>query len=588
MQRVRLFKLLICVSILLLSNPCFADQSGRGVISISEEDLSPDTYPWQFRFPNGSLTDNGDGTTSFGYGGSDARYLILNQSTPQTTIGTFTFPNVVSSVATGTQPYAATSTTLNTNLNADLWDGYQFSDYLNQAVKTTSSPTFVGTTLSGMTAGSVLFAGTSGLVSQDNTNLFWNNTSKRLGIGTATPNNTFQVANLINFNDANWSMFIGFSAGANAANYAGGADQNMFIGYQAGAGTVPDVDIGDGILNLGVGYQALYANTTGTYNTAIGSGSLSQNTTGTLNVGIGLNSLVYNTTGSYNFGIGSQSCFNNKLGSYNIAIGANSLLGAFNATNASYNIAIGFQTLYGITTGNSNITIGYQSGYSITTGSNNIIFGSNVDLPAVSSSNMLSMNNLIYATGLTAYSTPTSTVSTGNVGIGVQAPSAALHLKAGTATASSAPLKLTSGTLLTTAEAGAMEFLTDKFYGTITTGAARKTFAFLESPTFTTPNIGTANASGSLTFTTVASGVVLKQGSNGKCGTFVANGATPVTISNTSVAITDTIVISLNTVGGTVGVQPHVATITAATGFTVICTALDSSIYNYAIISNAS
>lgn len=45
----------------------------------------------------------------------------------------------------------------------------------------------------------------------------------------------------------------------------------------------------------------------------------------------------------------------------------------------------------------------------------------------------------------------------GNVGIGIS-PTAVLHLKAGTATASTAPLKFTSGTNLTTAEAGAMEY----------------------------------------------------------------------------------------------------------------------------------
>jgi hypothetical protein len=44
------------------------------------------------------------------------------------------------------------------------------------------------------------------------------------------------------------------------------------------------------------------------------------------------------------------------------------------------------------------------------------------------------------------------------VGIGVTSPTAALHLEAGTATASTAPLKLTSGTSLTTAEAGALEY----------------------------------------------------------------------------------------------------------------------------------
>src|SRR5439155_15810702 len=61
-------------------------------------------------------------------------------------------------------------------------------------------------------------------------------------------------------------------------------------------------------------------------------------------------------------------------------------------------------------------------------------------------------------------------------GIGITSPTSLLHLKAGTTSANTAPLKFTSGSLMTTAEAGGVEFLTDKFYGTITTGAARKEF----------------------------------------------------------------------------------------------------------------
>jgi hypothetical protein len=48
--------------------------------------------------------------------------------------------------------------------------------------------------------------------------------------------------------------------------------------------------------------------------------------------------------------------------------------------------------------------------------------------------------------------------SSGNVGIGTTSPTAALHLKAGTASAGTAPLKFTAGTNLTTPEAGAVEF----------------------------------------------------------------------------------------------------------------------------------
>ncbi len=46
---------------------------------------------------------------------------------------------------------------------------------------------------SALTQGSVLFAGASGLVSQSNSNLFWDNTNLRLGIGTNTPNSAVQI-----------------------------------------------------------------------------------------------------------------------------------------------------------------------------------------------------------------------------------------------------------------------------------------------------------------------------------------------------------------------------------------------------------
>lgn len=87
---------------------------------------------------------------------------------------------------------------------------------------------------------------------------------------------------------------------------------------------------------------------------------------------------------------------------------------------------------------------------------------------------------------LSAFGNSYLTAQTGNVGIGgVISPTARLHLPAGTATANSAPLRFTSGTLLSVPVPGAVEFLTDAYYATITTGAARRTFAFLESPVFT-------------------------------------------------------------------------------------------------------
>lgn len=68
---------------------------------------------------------------------------------------------------------------------------------------------------------------------------------------------------------------------------------------------------------------------------------------------------------------------------------------------------------------------------------------------------------LLKATAATDYTTGVmvmSLQSNGNVGFGVTPATAVIHLKAGTATASTAPLKFTTGTNLTTAEVGVMEY----------------------------------------------------------------------------------------------------------------------------------
>jgi hypothetical protein len=63
---------------------------------------------------------------------------------------------------------------------------------------------------------------------------------------------------------------------------------------------------------------------------------------------------------------------------------------------------------------------------------------------------------------------------TGRVGIGQSGPTAQLHIAAGTASASTAPLKFSSGTNLTTAEAGAVEWDGTSMYATQTTGPTRQ------------------------------------------------------------------------------------------------------------------
>lgn len=52
-------------------------------------------------------------------------------------------------------------------------------------------------TTTAFTTGSVVFAGASGVYSQNNANLFWDNTNIRLGIGTASPSTTLTVGGAI-------------------------------------------------------------------------------------------------------------------------------------------------------------------------------------------------------------------------------------------------------------------------------------------------------------------------------------------------------------------------------------------------------
>jgi hypothetical protein len=77
------------------------------------------------------------------------------------------------------------------------------------------------------------------------------------------------------------------------------------------------------------------------------------------------------------------------------------------------------------------------------------------------------------AAGVNNATTKITIDNNGNVGIGQTSPTSVLHLKAGTASAGTAPLKLTAGTNLTTPENGTFEFDGTNLYFTI--GGVRKT-----------------------------------------------------------------------------------------------------------------
>ena len=176
-----------------------------------------------------------------------------------------------------------------------------------------------GTNASTFTAGSVVFAGNGGTYTQDNSNLFWNDTDNRLGIGTSSPTerltiNAAAASTSTNYQFKNISVTSGFTSG-----YTNNTIVSLLAGYD-----------GPSIYGTDIGY-------------------------------------------------------------------------------------------------------GYDgTGYTLFFSTNDNTGGNAIERMRITSN--------------------------GNVGIGQTTPTAVLHLKAGTATASTAPLKFTSGTNLTTAEAGAMEF----------------------------------------------------------------------------------------------------------------------------------
>ena len=175
------------------------------------------------------------------------------------------------------------------------------------------------------------------------------------------------------------------------------------------------------------------------------------------------------TTGSLGFGI-AQAGLINVLSSTQIVIPSIyiSQTGNFTASPPELNFTKMRNGLGSLGPGESLGSIYFK-------GSNGSALLTNA---SISSNNDGAVNSGSLSFGVNSLGTFTNQLnikSSGNVGIGTASPTAVLHIKAGTATASTAPIKLTSGTLLTTPEAGAIEFDGTNYYAT---NSIRNTIAF--------------------------------------------------------------------------------------------------------------
>ena len=268
------------------------------------------------------------------------------------------------------------------------------------------------------------------------------------GARTTGPNNNFFGTNAGRDNTTgNSNNFFGTNAGrGNTTGF-----NNNFFGSSSGLNNTT------GNQNNFFGTDVGLNNTTGVYNNFFGTDAGRNNTTGNQNNFFGLSAGENNTVATNNNFFGSSSGRNNKTGNHNNFFGTQA---GRNNTTGSNNVALGNTALYNATvgdtlTGSNNIAIGTNAADNIRfEAAGNVVIGNNVDLPVQNGSNQGVYQNALFITGASG----TGTTIAGNVGIAVNTPTARLHLAAGTATASRAPLKFTSGTNLTTAEAGAMEF----------------------------------------------------------------------------------------------------------------------------------
>jgi trimeric autotransporter adhesin len=307
-------------------------------------------------------------------------------------------------------------------------------------------------------------------------------------------------------NTTSWSTAVGYQAlvknttgddntavGHGAMRETTTGNLNAAFGYLAGSENTTGSE--NTWLGWGAGYASNVTGVTSSFNTAVGNMALSRNKTGGSNTSVGYHSLFYNRQGINNVALGyragrDDSSGNNNVfigyqaglglttGSGNIAIGPNITLAA-GATNTitlasgagtrladngttwtmSGALSVGTVTSTGDVSASGGVKInGTAEIKSTAQGVISLYNIANTDFSRLTFGGLTSAAPAISRSGPTLNFTLADGTGGANVGIGTPSPTASLHIKAGTATASTAPLKFTAGTNLATVENGTVEY----------------------------------------------------------------------------------------------------------------------------------
>jgi len=226
-------------------------------------------------------------------------------------------------------------------------------------ISATGGGVAIGDTITGATVGSVLFVGASGVLAQDNSNLFWEPTNRHLGIGTDSPVFALEVDGgtddtlaiftstdataRIAFRDSSTTSSTTVGVGASGDNLVLRSNSNDFL-FPTSDGSNGQVLATDGSGNLG--FTNAGASSVGSadqFNVADGSG------------GWDTASVYFHNSGSGGIKIGSSS-----LPNYAIAAtsgSTNAFVGRFVSQGSQSKLAFVSST----TTNNSAAAIGTQS-----------------------------------------------------------------------------------------------------------------------------------------------------------------------------------------------------------------------------------
>lgn len=181
---------------------------------------------------------------------------------------------------------------------------------------------------------------------------------------------TNNAVSTITLNNLNVSGALNLTATFPAITAGGGTLLGFDVNANSWAGYTADShDTSSAYANTAVGYEALFANTSGSYNNAVGCETLVANLTGFYNTADGFESLFANVSGSGNTAVGGEALGDVTSDSGLVAVGYQALqtykapggAGAPTGTGFGEDTAVGYQSLQANVVGVANTAIGFRS-----------------------------------------------------------------------------------------------------------------------------------------------------------------------------------------------------------------------------------